>query len=302
MDEYEVVITVRGVFYSNMKPQITKDIKIISERLNTTNLELSETVVSVTLESNSSSDAKYFAQKKLNQFLAFFSVMTLDHMKIIVNQDNPIKVTKLTGKRETIEYHDRVFHIGDFNPKILSDKVLPQYPIINNKGNEYVRIAMEHLLRARFEGSVELIILNNIVALESLFSESKDSGEIIYKISNRVATLLGRDNAHRIWLRKEVRDLYKQRSRIVHGDPLELEPDAFGGLFIWTKEAILRFLTLVTKYPDHDTIIHKIDDAMIDNLSLDDLRKESSDLYDVIHPEHERIIHDVLGFGRCPED
>lgn len=291
MDEFEVEIRVLGTFSSAIKPQLTKDIRVVSEYPNTEDPSLSETSVAVGLTAPSDFEAIYQAQKKLNQFLAFYSAMTLDHFKILLDVSKPIKSKKLTGNREVSEWEGTNFEfLDEFNPKILVESVMPHYSLLNEKGNEYLKIALEYLLLARFEEFAEFKILNCMVTLEALFSRSGDNTEIGYKISNRAATLLGKDQAHRIELRKEIKELYNLRSRIIHGDPLELSHDAFSSLFIWCNDAITRFLTLAKKHDNHNKIIERIDDAMIDNSILIELRKESSDLMDILDLEHGRLI------------
>ena len=58
-------------------------------------------------------------------------------------------------------------------------------------------------------------VVNLMISFESLLVPEEEG--IVFKLSQRVANLLGADANHRKELFKKVRDFYALRSRIVHG-------------------------------------------------------------------------------------
>jgi len=287
VDDYEVVLHIRGFFPKELKPQLTKDIKVIKEIGRGVK---KETILSVTVNSESELHAYEEAKNITNYFLGFYSFSTLNDLRIELSKD--IKIIKLTGDREPIHFGNETF-IRDIDTKIFVKSILPYYAIAIKKGNEYLKIAIEYLRRARDADSPALIILDCISALEALFSTKNEKQEISYRLSNRVATLLADNKNERNILRNEIRNYYNLRSKLVHGSVVDVEPNAFGNLVIYVSESTARFLALAQKYENQDKIIDMIDEAMIDNTIIPKLKKESSALRDVKEFEYQKYIKRV---------
>ena len=288
--DFEVEIKVLGEFPTYVKPQITQNIKVINEKLNTEDPSLSETVLSITTEAESDFDAEYFARKILIQFLSFYSATTLNHIRIIDDYNDPIKIKNLTGEREISLYPPTAYSLTEFDSQFFLSKIFPYYSVMTKKGNEYLKIATEYIWRGAFEESAEISIIDCFISLEALCMRTNDNTELSYRISNRLAVLLGEDDKSRLNLRKAIRDFYNIRSRIVHGEYINLPREGHNSLFVWTRKAILRFFVLAEKYQNHDEIIDLIDDAMIDNKILEKLNEESCKLIDVIEEEYEKFL------------
>ena len=89
--------------------------------------------------------------------------------------------------------------------------------MINNKHNA-IKLACNRLNRSMLRNSEEDTILDAIIGLEVLLSDN-DKGEITYKLSSRMATLTTLTNNHSLTpldVRKEVSQIYRYRSEIVH--------------------------------------------------------------------------------------
>jgi hypothetical protein len=65
-----------------------------------------------------------------------------------------------------------------------------------------------------------LDVLNGLTALEGVLLSGKD-GELSYRLSVRVASLLGNDASDRKQIFKTVKEFYDLRSKIIHGSPLK---------------------------------------------------------------------------------
>lgn len=88
------------------------------------------------------------------------------------------------------------------------------------KSNGYTRLdrATYFVMGARRDATLPMKILSYCTALECLFTTG--SAEITHKISERIATLLGTTKESRIEIYEVIRDAYKCRSKIVHGQHL----------------------------------------------------------------------------------
>ena len=291
MNDYLISVLVYGTFAEKMKPQLTKDIQILEEfqgdmsiKTATDQIFFSRLGVSVTAEDIN--QASSLAKKIINDYLAFYSLTTLNHFHIVHDEENPIEIVNLTGDRTPTTKYEPEYGIQDIEGDQFLKNIFIFYGLLQDTKNRYIKNSIEFLFRGRHihENKVSLVLA--IISLEALFSKSSDTGEIGFKLSNRVAVLLGKNSEERKNIRKSINELYNMRSKIVHGVPLQ-DVD-FQGIFIWSRMAILRFLMLAKTYPDHDSIINEIDNAMIDNGSLMELQTKSSELLDLV----EKNIHD----------
>lgn len=293
MQDFEVEMKVLGEFPKYLKPQITDKIKIVKEKLNDDE-SLSETTLLISVNSESDLNAEYHARKFLSQFLSFYSVTTLNHIRILDDYNEPIKIRNITENEESSSYYPTAYSLEEYDDQFFLNKILPCYPTIIKKGNEYLKIASEYLWRGRFEESVEICIIDCFIALEALFMRTNDNTELSYRLSNRIAVLLSEHSEERLELRRKFYDLYKLRSKIVHGVPTELNFDDCKNIFSLTRDAILRFLVLAEKYPNHDKIVDLLDDAMIDNQILKTLNDESNTLIEAIDEAHKANLSKFL--------
>ena len=117
-----------------------------------------------------------------------------------------IKKTLFSGKeiQRTLEFFKDINFTENKNSDTMSIKGYKKHAIAYN----FIRIA-------RVQDDLGMKISNYCSALESLFSH--DSSELTYKLSERVAVFLEEDKEKRIECFKNVKDLYKIRSSVVHG-------------------------------------------------------------------------------------
>lgn len=284
MKQFEVRIFINGTFPKELLPQLIKDIRVETN----TELDKEELCMFVlNVEADDPPEAFQLGFKKAQEFLSFYSVTTLNHINILQDKTHQITTIELTGDRKP-ENFEPGYDVDSPDENFIK-LFMPLYPIISKKGNEYLKVAMEFLYLCRFEDLTHIVIVQCMVALEALFSVSGESSEISYKLSNRIATLLGNNTEERKKFRKEFRDFYNIRSRVIHGDFIELGAYDFGLLVARTKQSILLFLGLA-KTLSHKEIIEKIDDAMIDNSLQSDLKKEASEILTKIEAEQDKLL------------
>lgn len=135
--------------------------------------------------------------------------------------------------------------------------------------------------RASFTAYDRLIFL--IVLLESLVGENQ---ELTFRISQRCATILGKDSAQRVQIYEKVKSYYKLRSTILHGEQEGFSKHDLLSLAEVCRTMILRFTSLVlTGYVnDRTELMKKLDHSSLnDELRkeiLDNARKEFSEISD----------------------
>lgn len=96
--------------------------------------------------------------------------------------------------------------------------------------------------RATAEQTREESFLFFTVALECLVLPTKDNRELGYRLSQRVAQLLGRNTRERRNLMERTKKLYSIRSDIVHSGRYELSEKEYAEIYNITKNTILRLL------------------------------------------------------------
>ncbi|BDQ30434.1 hypothetical protein NZNM25_09240 [Nitrosopumilus zosterae] len=192
MQDFEVEFKVLGEFPKYLKPQVTDKIKIVKEKLNADDDSLSETILSVSISSESELTAEYYARKTLSRFLSFYSVTTLNHIRILDDYNEPITIRSIKDGKKELHY-PIAYSLEEYEQQFFLDHVLPYYDIILKKGNEYLKIASEYLWRVRFEESVEVCMINCFIALEQDHHWTAEGLDGIFQQINRMKMYLDKD-------------------------------------------------------------------------------------------------------------
>ena len=96
--------------------------------------------------------------------------------------------------------------------------------------------------RATAEQTPEESFLFFTVALECLVLPTRDNRELVYRLSQRVAQLLGRNTRERRNLMERTKKLYAIRSDIVHSGRYEVNEKEYAEIYNITKSTILKLL------------------------------------------------------------
>ena len=86
-----------------------------------------------------------------------------------------------------------------------------------------LRIALRRFEFAYSRPQLEDQLIDIWIALEALFLDRGEKSETTDKISRRMGRLLGKDQGERSAIRRRTKDLYNDRSRLVHGAHLDQE-------------------------------------------------------------------------------
>ena len=185
---------------------------------------------------------------------------------------------------------------------------------------EYIRIAVEFFEESyrkladrekRFHisnyGGLQnpISIVNHIITLEALYCVG--IGELREKLSNSVANLIGRTQLKKAIVRENILEIYKIRSRYLHGVPVKISQkfknrfnikgDGIGSrkLEIWLRDivrrSILSFFSLCRYYKsnnEREGLLDILSNPFADR-EISDIQKQASEFLDLC-PETEDMV------------
>jgi hypothetical protein len=139
----------------------------------------------------------------------------------------------------------------------------------------FLEIAAERFNFAFSRKTFEDKLIDYITALEALLLGSNEKSELEYRLSLRLAALLGNCVEERIHIRKISRVGYSQRSCIVHGKYLKIAlvdnikysvEDLTFELEEYTRKSIRRFIDLTKEDTTQEKILDNLDDQVLNPL------------------------------------
>lgn len=142
------------------------------------------------------------------------------------------------------------------------------------KSNKYLEIALRRFNLGIEEADFENKMIDYLISLEALYLPERQ--ELTYKLSNRVATLLGKEEKETEEIRKIVAKAYDLRSDVVHGKdvrPIKIEgktiqPTDFASrVEEYVRKSIRSFIALSKTYKKQETLIKELDKSLL-NLKL----------------------------------
>ncbi len=271
MDKYEVTFVLDGVINPLIMGKISSDI-VITKYPNDDKLFAAV----VTVDADSDEDSIPKSTERLENILNIYCLCSMD--PIHISHARQIDSKKLSSGE--ILSRIEAYHIKRPFNKSTYDRILQDYvSTITSKNNKYFRITMHYFRMGRIEYYLGNAFIDYFVSLEALYSKDEERTEIKYRITNRIASLLGKDLQDRKEILLKARDLYDIRSGLVHGSKDEAKIEDVGKILGWLIESIFRFIMLSNKYSNHNEIIDKIDLGMIDNTVKDKIRAESEELF-----------------------
>lgn len=138
----------------------------------------------------------------------------------------------------------------------------------SSKRYAYLRTAMDYLLYSSASSRKEEKLIDLVISLEVLFSG--EFQELSYSIAHRVASLLGKSKKQRGQIFKNIREIYKERSQVVHtGYSKYRKAETLEHIMKareYVKQSIKKFLLLTPKYSRKE--IHEKLDTAIDKAVL----------------------------------
>lgn len=134
----------------------------------------------------------------------------------------------------TYDFSREIFKIEDSEIEELKS-------FLNNFGipfkKNFLELAFENYELSYQINNINLQFLTLMNGLEALFHPSNE-GELTYRISRNVAVLLGENENKALDIQKEMKDLYRKRSKIVHTGKSDVSNEDLLKLRHYARESI----------------------------------------------------------------
>lgn len=122
----------------------------------------------------------------------------------------------------------------------------------------YLSVALRRSNLAYQRDRPEDRFIDCFVSLESLYSKTSGQGEVTHKISTRASRVLAEKFEDRQKKRSRLKDLYRLRSKIVHGDQVRLRQEDVKELEEIARRS-LKWFIYHEDYANHNKIIDELD-------------------------------------------
>lgn len=150
--------------------------------------------------------------------------------------------------------------------QLATDELKRLGDILSDRERAYVRNALEYFYKSLGEDDLKKRLIDLVISLESLFSPGI---EIRYRVSLRMATLLGYIGKDKKRVFDIVYDFYNKRSRMVHGDVnVDIEWAEFYEFESYLRDCCRIYLYLDKKRKD---VLQMLDESLILKSTQDDL-------------------------------
>ena len=135
---------------------------------------------------------------------------------------------------------------------------------VNITPNSFLETAIRRL-NISYEKRLEDRIIDLMIVLEALFQDS--NGELSYKLSLRCAYFIGKNADERKEIFDKLREAYKTRSKIVHGETkVSSLPDLVKNVDGYVREAIKNYLYIISDTNKSGENIKNIKNGIITKL------------------------------------
>jgi len=145
---------------------------------------------------------------------------------------------------------------------------------LDRKSMTFLRIALDYFLTSKTTEEKDDKLISCMIAIEALFGE-KD--ELKYRISHRVACLLGENDDSREDVFNKMKDLYDKRSDLVHGRETIVSWDDIKKIQAYLRNSIDCFLVLSQRY-SRGRFLQALDNAVVNNKKRKELQEECEKL------------------------
>lgn len=179
------------------------------------------------------------------------SVQGIDENKItidVVNHEFPNFSThsKLSGVIENY-YSKLIFDSGEVSALAVYNAFYIANEIINDNDKEILRIksAIDWYIHSNITEDETMAFIQACMGLESIFGDDDSEGGLTAILSDRCAYLIGKNIKDRREIKKTFREIYKIRSKIIHGVRSFLNENEKIMLFMarqYLRESILKEL------------------------------------------------------------
>lgn len=285
--EWEVTFVVEGWFPQVLPKSINKDCVLSciktpkGETINMLTLTIHREYAPSKTEIT---EVQKFALEEAERIASLYS-LSIRPMKVL-RLKSLDQVTAFQGER----YHSETLTITV--PRLAipeltwSEKVKSLQDIIGQSFREYLLLALTNFGLAMWVFETKLKFLHLMMCMEGLFNDGPQ--ELRYRISHRLANLLGKTEERRQEIFSDFSALYDKRNKLVHSlKPIEVSGKDQDLLISYSKCSLIAFLKLRKK---KDAALKEIDKAVYDTQTRNDLQKICEDAIEALEIDRSRIL------------
>ena len=210
------------------------------------------------------------AKEILNDFLSVYLVVTGMSGRIV--QELGGSQVPGTGGRGASVSPVRTITVRPTIPESDSMRMIEQakrdFEILADAENS-LKLAVRHSYQAAQTERAEDKVILYFICLDALYIEAP--GELGYRLSQRVALMLGESEDERKGIFEKVKGLYRKRGSIVHGVSTSLSPEDVDSLRDYVHRSISMFFELKVLGKSKSDILNLLDSAWQSGKLIDEL-------------------------------
>jgi len=142
---------------------------------------------------------------------------------------------------------------------------------IFSDAEESLKLALRYFYQADETERLQDKIILYFICLDALYSEERT--ELSYRLSQRVALMLGQSQKERRQIFENMRALYKKRGAVVHGSSISLSREEIGTLRDYAHSSVASFLQLKKLGKNKKNILDLLNVAWESGRPIDELLK-----------------------------
>lgn len=191
-----------------------------------------------------------------------WSAMDLSQIESIEQVQSSGFILRFKSQFETVATPEQTVQwLNDATP--LFEKIMG----LPNKDRSRLGVALKVYQKSKRSDEIFTQFLDLVTVLESLFTEN--DGEIAYKFALRTSYFIESDGIKRFDLFQKLRKIYRDRSHLIHGNELSLNPNSIYHEHVMFLSPIVfriipKYIELLTSRNNKKTIIEMLDrDALL---------------------------------------
>ncbi|AKB54165.1 MULTISPECIES: HEPN domain-containing protein [Methanosarcina] len=161
--------------------------------------------------------------------------------------------------------------------------------IISAQKDKSISRSIEWFNRYFYEFNIEHRFIFLMLLMESLCSSEGEKTEILYKLSNRISLIIGRNDEDIISIAKCVKKLYGKRSEIIHGSSLVVEEKYVTKAEEYSRRLLNMFLLFSSNGYTKNDIFNLVNHAIVSKSYREELDR-------IVRPEE-----NLKKYGLCKE-
>lgn len=273
-EDWQLRFTLVGFILPPLRPEIKVTDRLILRKPKEPNEQMVQignelvpaTDALVLITTDGSQDKFKLAEEYLQKFLELF-LLTNGHTVRIYRYGAAVNLAKHKfGEIDYGEMKGMKMLRAESEIKLWSDLddlkwVFPRlFNTLQSEENAYLRLALSYYHRAVLSNKLEEILIDLMVCAEALFSKGDEYGKTI---ASRLSFMVRKDEKERDEINKELKELYRKRSAIVHGSYSNIDPQKVANLFRYLGQALREFL-LLCRVKSREEINQLVDSGSIE--------------------------------------